>query len=54
MLRTYSYDVTRHELAAYIQPEAYLPREQWQRIQSALRTEPLRYRWTGARFELID
>jgi hypothetical protein len=49
-LIAYQYDALRRELVASIQPETYLPKEQWERIRPYLRTEPLRYRWSDGRF----
>jgi transporter family protein len=53
-LIAYHYDAVRQELVASIQPDVYLPKEQWERIRPYLRTEPLRYRWTDGRFVLSE
>lgn len=46
----YRYDLSDSELVAECRPELYMPKEQYEKLKTGLRTQPIIYRWNNGRF----
>lgn len=46
----YRYDAIAGTLIAYCRPELYIPKEQYEKLKNALRSQPIAYRWNHGRF----
>lgn len=46
----YRYDLSEGKLIAECRPELYMPKEQYDKLKTGLRTQPIIYRWKNGRF----